>query len=347
VSRADELRRDPAGFDLFRVLREMERNRTGKPRIGENRVLDEELVSLSQDPFLDYPASNIAAVDDTPRGTPRLHTRFLGFFGPQGALPIATTAEALEWSSKDPSFVRFVNIFANRFLQLFFRAWSDARPITQHDRPDQDRFADYVGSFAGIGTPSVQDRDDVADIAKLSFAGLVVPRVKSARRLAQLLSGVFKLDVTIIERIGSWLTFEPSDTLALGAADTALGVSTFLGTRVYSIGDKFRVAIKAESLEQYRALLPNGALAGKLADAVFFYVGYRYDYEVELALPQRLAPPAQLGVSGQLGWTAWVEPSAATGDGGYLRDARFDLAAWRKATRSDPAGSNGRSGRTQ
>src|SRR5262245_22063273 len=107
MSRADDLRRDPGGFDPFRVQRELARNRTGKPRIGDNRVLDEELVSLSQDPFLEYPASNIAAIDDTRRGTPRLHTRFLGFFGPQGALPLATTVEALEWSSKDPSFVHF------------------------------------------------------------------------------------------------------------------------------------------------------------------------------------------------------------------------------------------------
>ena len=57
---------------------------------------------------------------------------------------------------RDPSFARFTDIFSNRFLQLFFRAWADARPIAHHDRPADDRFADYVGSFAGIGVGEPQ-----------------------------------------------------------------------------------------------------------------------------------------------------------------------------------------------
>jgi type VI secretion system protein ImpH len=324
------------------MLREFERSYPEKPRIGEHTVLKEEVVSLGQDPFAAFADTNISGVGTAHTdNTPKLFTRFLGFFGPQGALPLTTTYEAYEWmhpvaaNRADPSFPRFVDIFTNRFLQLFFRAWADARPIAQHDRPKEDRFARYIGSFAGIGTEATANRDTVADIAKLPYAGLVSPRVKSARRLAQLIRGVFKLNASITERIGTWLRFEPGDRMALGERGSGLGVDTFVGARAYSINDKFRITIRTTSLEQYTGLLPNAPMSDRLADLVFFHIGHRFEYDVELALPARLAPPAQLGTSGQLGWTSWVAPRADAGADEYLSDARFDLAERRKAAQAE------------
>lgn len=333
MSPDDDFAANPGRFDLFRVMRDLERSSPDKPRIGDSAVLNEEVVHLAQDPFLEFPGANITAVSKTGRGTPRLHTRFLGFFGPQGALPLTTTFEAFNWWVKqDNSFARFADIFGNRFQQLFFRAWADARPIAQHDRPRQDRFARYVGSFAGIGSEPFADRDSVDDLAKLPFAGLVASRVKSARRLCQLIRGVFHLDVTVTERIGTWLMFEPSDRMALGAQGSSLGVDSFLGERSYSINDKFRINIRTTDLEQYTRLLPNEPAAGKLADLVFFYLGHRFEYDVELALPARCARGAQLGVFGQLGWTSWVSPPQVSADDDrYLSDARFNLAERRSA----------------
>lgn len=328
MNEREALEREPYRFDLLRVLREYERASPGKPRIGDSATVAEEVVNLSQDPFVEFPAANITRVDATSRGTPRLATRFLGFFGPQGALPLNTTVEAMGWvSHRDDSFVRFVSIFANRFLQLFFRAWADARPIAQHDRPKGDRFARYLGSFAGIGSDAIAERDSIPDIAKLPFAGLVAPRVRSARRLMQLLRGVLGLDVTIEERIGTWLEFEPADRMSLGARG-ALGVDSFLGQRCYSINDKFRVRIRTASLTEYLDLLPRGKAAERLADLVFFYTGHRYEYDVELCLPARLAPSLQLGKAGQLGWTTWLPRAQAleVDEELYLCDARFALS---------------------
>jgi type VI secretion system protein ImpH len=334
----DDLKANPERHDLFRILREIERSSPGKPRIGENTVLSDEAVSLGQPPFMAFPDANVASVGATMRGTPKVFTRFLGFFGPQGALPLTTTVEAYHWvlgARPDLSFPSFTDIFTNRFLQLFFRAWADARPIASHDRPNDDRFGRYIAAFAGIGTDATRDRDGVPDIAKLPYAGLVSPRVKSARRLAQLIRGVLKLDAEVVERIGTWLPFEPEDRMSLGARGSALGVDTFVGNRAYSINDKFRITIRTESLEQYTSLLPSGPAADNLADLVFFHIGYRFEYDVELALPARLAPATQLGVSGQLGWTSWISPPADVGEDDYLTDARFDLAERRKAAQAE------------
>lgn len=320
------LRDEPWRHDFFRTLRELERSAPEKPRIGSSTVPSEDVVTLGQDPFLEFSDSNLQEYAQAESGIPNIRTRFLGFFGPQGSLPLTTTVEAYTWSQQhDPSFARFTDILGNRFQQLFYRAWADARPIAQYERPADDRFFRYVGTGAGIGTPSYRNRDRVDDIAKVGFAGLVGSQVKSASRLGQLISGVFGIAVEIVERVGSWLVFEPADRMALGSRGGSLGSDAVLGIRAYGINEKIRIRIDAISLEQYRRFLPTGDLSEKLTDLVFFYLGHRYDFDVELGLRSDLASPVRLGQSGELGWTAWVAPQTVeSGNETYIRDARFN-----------------------
>ena len=147
----------------------------------------------------------------------RLKARFLGMFGPQGALPLTTTEEAYNWLlERDDAFPRFVDIVQRRFLALFFRAWADARPITQHDRPDEDRFRAYIGAMIGIGTPAFRDADSISDFAKLPYAGLLAARVKSVSRLRAFLTSYLETRVEIEEFVGSWLELDPTERTRLG-----------------------------------------------------------------------------------------------------------------------------------
>lgn len=333
MSYRKRLQAEPYRFDFFAVLREFERSSPQKPKIGQSTVPQEDVVTLGQDPFLEFPASNVEACEAGRHDAPHLKTRFLGFFGPQGALPLSTTIDAFNWTNQhDPSFARFTDIFANRFQQLFFRAWADARPIAHHDRPASDRFFAYVGSMAGIGTAPYRNRDSIEDIAKVQFAGLIGAHAKSASRLKHLLKGVFKIDADIIERVGSWLIFEPGDRTALGMQGSTLGVDSFVGGRCYSINDKIRVRIVAETLDEYRMFLPSGVRFENLVDLVFFYIGHHCDFDVELALRADLAPAVQLGKSGELGWTSWISPKRPEADRIiYLSDARFSPMEQRRA----------------
>lgn len=328
-----ELSAEPFRFDFYAVLREFERSTPKKPKIGGSTVPAEDVVGLGQDPYLEFPAANLDAYAEGRHGIPRIKTRFLGFFGPQGALPLSTTVDAFNWTNQhDASFARFVDIFANRFQQLFFRAWADARPIAHFDRPASDRFFVYVGSMAGIGSAAFRNRDSVEDIAKAQFAGLIGAKVRSAARLKHLLRGVFHIDVDVAERIGSWLLFEAGDLTAVGMQGATLGVDSFVGTRAYSINDKIRIRISANSLEQYRNFLPSGARFENLVDLVFFYLGHRCDFDVELGLRADLAPAVELGKSGELGWTSWISPKRPKEDEVvFLTDARFDPMEQRRA----------------
>lgn len=306
MSLLDDLKEQPHRFNFYQVLRQMERETPDKPRIGDSSTLAEEVVVPVQDPYVAFPAADILALSETATGTPRLHTRFLGMFGPQGALPLHLTEEAHQWMSRDPAFARFVDILTTRFLQLFYRAWADAHPIGQSERPDEDRFLAFLASFEGIASPALREIGSLPDVAKIPFAGLVNIQVKTARGLEQFLRGHFGVDVEVHQWIGNWLTFEEQDVMRLGTSRAVIGVNAFLGRRLHSIADKIRLRIRCRNRQDYESFLPGQRNARHLAEAIFFFCGYRQDVEVELGLPAPLAPRICLGRQGQIGWTSWL-----------------------------------------
>ena len=209
------------------------------------------------------------------------------------------------------------------------------RPIGQHDRPAEDRFIAYIGSFIGLGTKSYGNLDSIPDIAKLEYAGLLAPKAKCASRLERFLRGMFGVKVEIDEFVGSWLVFDPDDRTAVGRKHAALGKDLLLGSSVFSVEDKIRIRLYVNDFAQYEQFLPTEGsnLSKPLADAVFFYIGDELDWDVELAIPSGAVEPVRLGLGGRLGWTSWVSPNWTSTDE-YRCDARFHLTERLQADRA-------------
>jgi type VI secretion system protein ImpH len=320
------LESEPWRFDYFTVLRYLERAFADRPRIGDSATRREEFIQLGQDPFMEFPASNLARVVQSDDKPVKVFVKYLGLLGPQGALPLATTEEAYHYVlAQDEAFPRFLDIFNHRFIQLFFRAWADSRPIVQHDRPDADRFVAYIGSAIGVGSKPYQSLDSVPDAAKLGFAGILGAQAKCASRLAGAICGLFNVTAEIDEFVGSRLVIESAEWTILGGRYNMLGADTLLGRTVFSVQDKVRIRIFTKSLAQYVRFLPTGDLCEPLADLVFFYNGEQLDWDAELAIPSGAADPIRLGRFGQLGWTTWMAPNWTSLDT-YRRDARFHPA---------------------
>jgi type VI secretion system protein ImpH len=328
VSFRAELEAEPWRFDLLSVLRRLERENPGKPRIGEARRLEDEFVEIAQDPYLEFADSNLVAATVEESGRMRLKARFLGMFGPQGALPLTTTEEAYSWLlERDDAFPRFVDIFQRRFLALFFRAWADARPIAQHDRPDEDRFRAYIGAMIGIGTPAFRDADSISDFAKLQYAGLLGARVKSASRLRACLTNFLETRVEIEEFVGGWLELDPAERTRVGQANSRLGQDCVAGASMYTVSDKFRIRVFVRDIKHFREFLPGSPLARQIADAVYLYLGLEYDWDMEVAIPAGEITPVRLGRDAAIGWTSWMSPNWAKTDETYRRDARFHVVS--------------------
>ena len=321
-----DLEAEPWRFDYFSVLRHLERVHEDQPRIGDSATLRDELVLLGQDPFMDFPASNLARVEQPEDKPLRIFVKYMGMLGPQGALPLATTEEAYHYVlANDDAFPRFLDVFNHRFLQLFFRAWANSRPIAQHDRPKQDRFFAYIGSAIGLGSEPYRNLDSIPDAAKLCFAGLLGAQAKSASRLVGALCGLFEVRAEVDEFVGTRLMLDVQEYTILGKRHNVLGEGAMLGRGVYSVQDKIRVRIYTQTLAQYMRFLPSGDLCEPLADLVYFYNGAQLDWDTELAIPSGAVEPIRLGQFGQLGWTTWMAPDWTTTEA-YRRDARFHPA---------------------
>ena len=339
---SDALAAEPWRFDFFDTMRRIERQFArqslgiagatpsrqlgvapqGLPRIGDASSRAEEYVTLGQNPYFVFPASNLSDFTRAPNGRFDILVKYLGLLGPQGALPLSTTEETYAWlRDRDDAFPRFLDLFTHRFLQLFFRAWSDARPAAQHDRPNEDRFIAYVGSAVGIGSQPYRDLDSIADTGKLGYAGLLGAKAKSASRLRGAIRGLFHVEVEVEQFVGSRLELDPADRTLLGTAMSGLGVDTMLGATYYSVQDKIRIRIFVIDLAHYARFLPDGDLCEPLVDLVFFILGEELDWDVELAIPANAVLPARLGASSRLGWTSWLAPDL--GADGYRSDARF------------------------
>ncbi|HLW89977.1 MAG TPA: type VI secretion system baseplate subunit TssG [Roseiarcus sp.] len=323
-----ELLSEPWRFDLLDALRRFERDNPGRPRIGDARTLADEYVAITQNPYMEFPASTLEGAEREPSGRMRLVARFLGMFGPQGALPLTTTEETYHWLlERDDAFPRFADIFQRRFLALFFRAWADPRPIAQHDRPAADRFIAYIGSMIGVGTPPYRGVDSLPDFAKMEFSGLIAPKAKSGARLRRMIAGMFGVKVEIDEFVGAWLAMEKGERSMLGAARSAIGRDCIVGSMVFSVSEKFRIRIFVKNFAQYLRFLPGAELSRQVADAVFLHLGDEFDWDMELAIPAGETTPVRLGQGATLGWTSWMAPNWSRTDQAIRTDARFHVVS--------------------
>jgi type VI secretion system protein ImpH len=71
-------------------------------------------------------------------------------------------------------------------------------------------------------------------------------------------------------------------------------------------------------LDRYHDFLPAGQSLGRLGDWVRNYVGYEFDWEVQVVLARDEVPGVRLGREGRLGWTAWLGTRRAPTDAGDL-----------------------------
>ncbi|MFQ6549982.1 type VI secretion system baseplate subunit TssG [Aestuariibius sp. 2305UL40-4] len=300
---------DATKLGYLATLRRLERDAADKPPIGRNRTLKEEIVALGQDPFLAFPGSDASNFERPANGKPRLRLQLLGLFGPQGPLPLTTTEDVRRWFDMgDDAFVAFADIFAARFQELFFRAWSDTHAISQFDHPSQDRFQDYIAAIAGIGTPAFHGHSHLPDTFKLPLVAHAGNRIKSPVRLRQMIEHLFHTPVDVNEHLLGWMDFEPDAYSRIGQQGATLGQDCIMGSRIPSVSETIGLHFRFSTLAQYRRFLPGGPDHATLCDLIFWYLGKRFDIRVTLALLASQIPPAKLGETVELGYMACIAP---------------------------------------
>jgi len=332
----------PWSFDFFHAMRWIEALHPGKPRLGRAaRPLDEP-VRMAQEPSLGFPISTISAMEPGKSGRPpRLEVRFFGLLGPNGPLPLHLTEFARErlLHDRDRTFPRFLDILHHRFVLLFYRAWAQAQPAVDLDRPAEDRFGLFAGALLGLGTPGLRQRDAMGDYAKLHFSGLLARQVRNRDGLEQILSAFFRVRVSVEEYVGHWMKLPVSERLRLGQLGGTLGRDAVVGSSVWDRQHKVRVHVGPLTREQYEAFLPGTRAAEDLVSWMRFYLGPEFDWDVRLVLKRDQVPRAQLTRRGaesgrpetapiRLGWVSWLGRRSRPDD---AADLTLQLDEWKAA----------------
>ena len=299
----------PYRHDFYQALRRLECLYKDKPRWGRALRPTDEPVRLGQDPDLAFAPAPLASLEPGHNGSPpRLQVRLFGLFGPNGPLPTHITeyARERERHAGDPTLGRFLDLFHHRMLALFYRAWAQAQPHVNRDRPDDDRFAAYVGAFAGLSPAAFRDRDALPDPAKFFHVGALVRQVRNAEGLADIVRNFFRVPASIEEFVGHWMPLAKSERTYLRPDAACLGRGAVLGGRVWDRQHKFRICLGPLSFEQYESFLPGRSMLAKLVDWVRLYLGFELEWDVRLVLARTEVPSLTLDGRTQLGWTTWL-----------------------------------------
>ncbi len=318
------LEREPYEFEFFQAVRLLERLLPEREPVGRFVNPSAEVARFGVNPSPAFPASQIQSLEIAKNGTPRLSVNFMGLIGPLGLLPLYYTELVLERiRARDNTLRDFLDVFHHRMISLFFAAWEKYRFNIAYERGERDRFSHHLLDLLGVGTPGLEDRQDVPDDSLLFYGGLLALHARSATALEQILGDYFDVPVEVEQFVGAWYPMDSDSQCELGAGEdysAQLGFGAVVGNEIWDQQSRARIRLGPLTLAQYRDFLPGGAAHRQLRALTKFFAGNEYDMEVQLILRRDEVPACDLaageGDGLQLGWTTWVKSAPFRRDPG-------------------------------
>jgi type VI secretion system protein ImpH len=304
----------PCAFGFFQAVRLLARIMPARQVVGRFNNPSEEGVRFGANPALAFPASEIQSLELRADAPAQMRVNFMGLTGPLGALPLAYSELVLErLRERDPAMRDFYDIFNHRAISLFYQAWEKYRFEIPYERLEHDRFSRLVLALIGLGTPGLEDRQEVPDDSLLFYGGLLGAHARSAVGLRQLLGDYFDTPVEIEQFMGAWRPVEEDSQCSLGetgAYSEQLGMGAVIGDETWDQQSRVRIRLGPLTLARYREFLPGAEGYRRIRALTAFYVGDECDVELQLILRRDDVPRCELAAAGEgplLGWTSWVK----------------------------------------
>jgi type VI secretion system protein ImpH len=298
-------------FDFFQAVRLLERLDPSREPVGGDGPPPREVVRFRTRVSLEFPASQIHEIRESPEGMPEMTVAFFGMTGPLGLLPQPYTELLIDRTRhQDRALWEFLDLFHHRLISLFYRAWEKYRFPIAYERSRRDPFTEYLFDLIGMGTRGLAGRLRVPDQGLLLYAGLIAQKPHSAAAIASILRHQFAAPARVEQFCFQWLPLEPEYRARLGESNSALGRSLVVGERIRNAQSKFRVRLGPLTLQRFLAFLPNGDSFSALGDLTRFLAGSEYDFDVQLVLAASQVPRCILSSNPEapplLGWTTWM-----------------------------------------
>ncbi len=321
---AEMLDSEPYRFRFFQAVRLLSQMAPDRHVVGHFGNPRDEALRFGAHAKTSFPASEIQSLerhDDVPS---EMRVNFMGLTGPLGVLPLPYSELVLDrLRNRDTALGDFLDLFNHRMISLFYRAWEKYRFFVPYERGERDRFSQHVLALLGLGTPGLQNRQQVSDDSLLFYSGLLAVHARSETGLRQLLSDYFGVQVEIDQFVGAWYPVEVDAQCSLGEGERPserLGFGAVVGDEIWDQQSRVRIRLGPLPMEQYMDFLPGREGHRHVRALTSLFAGEEYDVEIQLVLRRQDVPPCDLGASPesgpQLGWTSWVKSAAFTRDPG-------------------------------
>ncbi|TWC06640.1 MULTISPECIES: type VI secretion system baseplate subunit TssG [unclassified Pseudomonas] len=291
-----ELQQHAWRFDFFSALRRIEGFNPKAPRLGTADHLHQDPVRLAQAVSLAFEPSMLRNLQLREGLPPCLAVTFFGLTGVNGPMPLSFSEDALSRQINHNDFVltHFLDIFHHRLLCLLYRSWAVTRPVVSADRPDEDRFADYVQVFAPR--------------SESYYASQYIDQRGSAEGLLVLLRDYLQVPVSLHQWHGRWSVLAADEQLQLGAggACSQLGNAALLGRRAWNVQHSVRLSLGPLRLDNFMRFLPGSAVLRRMVRLVDDYLGGSFEWDLQLLLSTCEKPALCLGEDTPLGMASWL-----------------------------------------
>lgn len=306
----NELATNPFTMDLFSVMRRIDANTSDQMQLGRANRYVQEPLQFGQEPSSQFASSSIAKLYRYTNGRkPKLAINSFGLFGPNGAMPLVFTEYTKERMAHhgDYSLSDFADIFHNRLIMLFYRAWADAQSCASLDRKEE-KFTHYIAQLSATGIKPNSQIDAIPDHARWHNTGHLLRQARNAEGLKNILSSFFKVPVRIEEFVSHWLKLPNDEQTRLGKIKgTQLGFDAVLGRKVLDRQHHFRIHLGPLTQCEYNQFLPFTLQHQQLRDWVRNYIGVELTWDLHLILKNSgKASGMSLGGQQRLAWNSWI-----------------------------------------
>ena len=310
----ESLGSDAASFEFFQAVALLQQLSSELRPVGRFSSPQEEVVHFRVNPRLGFPASEIQEIRLSEAGPAEMLVNFMGLTGPLGVLPYAYSDLVLErLHAKDRSLASFLDIFNDRAISLFFRAWLRARLHVSYGAGARDYLTQYLRDLLGLGTTGLSERQQVEDEALMPFVSLLAMQPRSATALEKVLTEYFGVPVEIEQFTGAWYAIDRGMQCEMDEDDsmsTQVGRGAVVGDAVWDRQGRARIRIGPLSLERYLEFLPEGSAYPALRAITRFFSNDCTDFEVQLILDRNEVPAIELDAEAEqparLGWVSWA-----------------------------------------
>jgi type VI secretion system protein ImpH len=314
-------------FRFFQAVRLLAGVYGERQPVGGTASPEAEIVHFVAKQSLDFPASEVHAIQANDGAPARMTVAFMSLTGIKGILPAYYTDLVIEQEMRgDDSLASFLDVFNHRLVSLFYRAWEKHHFIAGYEqalrRGTEDSFTAYLFALIGMGTGGLRDRLEVPDQALLRYAGLIGQRPHSASALAGLLRDYFEVPVEVDQFCGRWHALADQELSYLDSetVHNQLGVGAIAGDEVWSQGAVFRVRIGPLPFHQFREFLPDGEAFRKAVDLIRYFADRALEFEIQPVLMSSQVPclrlTDELPESPRLGWLGWLKTEDFRDDAG-------------------------------